>query len=482
MAWQLERPEPAFPISYCWTWDHSTNWVLDDPGVLNFGCNNAYIKQPETYLEDYRRLTDFAAGLGIGGIVIWGFLRDSHGGVEYAKQVAEYAAARGVKILPGVGTTAYGGIYYDGEHRYHLPTFLKHHPEAYMIDEDGQPILTSACPSNPAFRDWLSEGMQWLFREFPIGGVNIENGDFMVCHCPACQAHKASWTHDEPDYFRQQTMSYVPALAVVAEVPAEMWLTYATYCGFIPGDNGLNSEWNMLTMECERPSVVDLVPQRAIAQWTLTNMLRGSTIKIPEQLPLPLLAYLENGAPPEALDTPQWPQGVKPPAGVHNVCYMHQASQFHQHEWVKLGDRALGRYDLAVSSIKEGCLRAYRAGLEGIAFYGEVTPRHIPYALNYLAFSHFIHWPEDSLRAFGRKTLGQVFEDEEDGEVFAELLAYWESKSLSAAHRDEMGKRFYHLRGRVSRGDTTILDRFRFWYWLYMRATTKVEQHTAGFF
>ena len=29
---------PALPNSYFWTWDHSTNWVLDDPGLQNEGC------------------------------------------------------------------------------------------------------------------------------------------------------------------------------------------------------------------------------------------------------------------------------------------------------------------------------------------------------------------------------------------------------------------------------------------------------------
>ena len=65
MAWKISRPKPALPSSYLWTWDHSANWMLDDPGVLNFGCSNRYLKRPETFIEDYRRLTDFAAGLGI---------------------------------------------------------------------------------------------------------------------------------------------------------------------------------------------------------------------------------------------------------------------------------------------------------------------------------------------------------------------------------------------------------------------------------
>jgi hypothetical protein len=71
--WALSRPKPALPNSYFWTWDHSTNWMLDDPGLVNLGCDNRYLKRPETFVEDYRRLTDLAVGLGVKGIVIWGF-------------------------------------------------------------------------------------------------------------------------------------------------------------------------------------------------------------------------------------------------------------------------------------------------------------------------------------------------------------------------------------------------------------------------
>jgi len=48
----------------------------------------------------------------------------------------------------------------------------------------------------------------------------------------------------------------------------------------------------------------------------------------------------------------------------------------------------------------------------------------IPWVLNYLAFSHFIHWPEDSLRAWGRKMLGQVFSPADKGEASAELFVH----------------------------------------------------------
>ena len=67
--WKLSRPRPALPNSFFWTWDHSTNWMWDDPGMLDFGCHNHYLKQPETYVEDYRRVTDLAAGPGVRGII-----------------------------------------------------------------------------------------------------------------------------------------------------------------------------------------------------------------------------------------------------------------------------------------------------------------------------------------------------------------------------------------------------------------------------
>ncbi|MEK7678779.1 MAG: hypothetical protein AAB356_01175, partial [Deltaproteobacteria bacterium] len=142
-TWKLARPRrPALPSSYFWTWDHSCNWVLDDPGLQSGGCYPRYFKAPETFVEDYRRLTDFAAGLGIRGITIAGFLRESHGGIESAKRVAAYAASKGVAIIPCFGTNWYQGPYYEGAHKYNLTNFLKKHPDARMLDAQGQPFTS----------------------------------------------------------------------------------------------------------------------------------------------------------------------------------------------------------------------------------------------------------------------------------------------------------------------------------------------------
>ncbi|MGB9643493.1 MAG: hypothetical protein ACPL3Q_09920 [Candidatus Ratteibacteria bacterium] len=463
--WKLERPKPKLPISYFWTWDHSTNWVLDDPGLLTWGCNNKYLKKPETFVEDYKRLIDFSSGIGVKGIVIWGFLRDSHGGVEYSKKVVDYALSKGIAIMPGIGTTAYGGVYYEGEHKYNLDVFLKKNPDAGMVYEDGQFALHAACPSHRLFREWLQEGIVWLFKQFEIGGANLENGDFLVCHDTLCRSHKERWPGDEPDFFRLQSLSYEPALKCIENLLSEKIVTYATYSGFVPGfppdDLASEKAWDVTFMRCKEPAMISRLPKKSIGQWTLTSMVRKQ--------PLPLTAYLDHGAPKEVFDNPYWPEGIKAP-GKRNVGFIHQGSQWR-------GDR----YSQVVSTIKEACLRGYRSKLEGICIHGEVSSRHIPSALNYLAFSHFVHYPEDSLREFGRKTLGQVLGSEDEGEMFAEIFAHWDAGTLSESHKKQAKEKANDLAKKVA-GNGTDLERWRFWNWLLMMVSNVLEKHTVSFF
>lgn len=460
LTWNLSRPKPALPSSYFWTWDHSTNWMLDDPGLLNFGCANKYLKRPETYIEDYRRLTDFAAGLGVKGVLIWGFLRDSHGGVESARAVADYAARRGVAITPGIGTTHYGGVYYEGEHPYNLETFLAAHPEAQMMAEDGTRMPRSACATYPGFVDWLQESCRWLFDEFNIGGANIENGDFLVCHDPGCKAFAEDWPADDPDFFRFQAMSYLPAVEALRDRLADNLVTWATYTGFVPAREA-TAKYSPAQMSCLRPAMIDRIAPESIGQWTLSGMVRPA--------PLPLTDYLDDGAPEAVFDNPGWPRDLQAPAA-RNVGFLHHASQWSH----------VPRYDQAVSSIKEACLRAWQCGLEGVSIHGEVSPIHIPWALNYLAFSHFIHWPDDSLRAFGRKTLGPVLGSDDEGEAFAEVFAHFDAGTVTDAPRQDVQARVRDLRGNVARG--TDLDRWRFWDWLSRMIENVRERHTASFF
>ncbi len=450
-AWKLDRPKkPALPNSYFWTWDHSCNWVLDDPGLQTCGCYNRYFKRPETFVEDYRRLTDLAAGLGIRGIVIWGFLRDSHGGVESAKRVAGYAVKQGVAILPGFGTSWYGGAYYEGRHRYSLRNFLRRHPAARMLDAQGKPKEFNgeygACIGHPAFQAWLDEALAWMLREFEIGGFNFENGDFLVDHHPLTKALRRDWPADDPEVFFHQGRSYQQALLSIQDRLPRLLAAYATYAGFqycdkLVQDTGMGKQ---------PPAMLKVLPKQSVCQWTLSGMLLKEA--------LPLTAYLDQGAPAAAFDNPQWPRDLRP-AAPRNVGFVHQGSQWR-------GDR----YQCVVSWIKEACLRAFRSGLEGVSIHGEVSSRHIPAALNYLAFSHFTHWPEDSLREFGRKTLGQVLGSKKEGEDFAVILAHWDAGALTdelkkLAHPAQHG--FGNMICASNCGDVDEFQRMRFWNWLY---------------
>jgi hypothetical protein len=462
--WRLSRPKSALPNSFFWTWDHSTNWMLDDPGMQVDGCYNRYLKRPETFLEDYRRLTDLAAGLGIKGITIFGFLRDSHGGEDYARRVAAYAAARGVAIVPGLGTNWYRGPYYEGDHRFHLPTFLARHPDARVLDRDGR-VRTfngecGASPAHPAFREWLAESLRWLFEEFEIGGLNLENGDMLEDYNPLTQAMRKDWPAEDPEPFFFQGLCYKHALEPIRERLAQNIITYATYTGFSPTAGVRQNEG----MGRRPPAMLEVLPAEAIAQWTLTGMMRPD--------PVPLTAYLDDGAPEAAFDNPKWPRDLRPP-NRRSVGFLHQGSQW----------SAGSRYSCVVGTIKEACLRAFRAGLEGVSIHGEVTARFVPAALNYLAFSHFTHWPEDTLREFGRKTLGQVLGSEEHGEAYAEILAHWDAGTLTAEHARQAAPGRYGFRAVVSGSacDTPAeFERYHFWRWLEQMVARRSSRNDCG--
>jgi hypothetical protein len=140
------------------------------------------------------------------------------------------------------------------------------------------------------------------------------------------------------------------------------------------------------------------------------------------------------------------------------------------------------RHQQVVSTIKEACLRAYRSGLEGVSIHGEVTSRHIPAALNYLAFSHFTHWPEDTFREFGRKTLGPVLGSEEHGEAFAEILAHWDGGTLTEEHQKQVdpNRRGFNVKVCGSACDTVeTYQRYRFWEWLASMVKHKCDRHFA---
>ena len=222
-------------------------------------------------------------------------------------------------------------------------------------------------------------------------------------------------------------------------------MAYATYTGFNYGERLVQN----VSMGTKAPAMLKLLPETGVCQWTLTGMLLKE--------PLPLTKYLDDGAPAAAFENPNWPRDLRAPS-FRGVGFVHQGSQW-----------SGGRYVQVVSTIKEACLRAHGSGLEGVSIHGEVSARHIPNALNYLAFSHFTHWPEDTMREFGRKTLGQVLGSAEHGEAYAEILSRWDAGTLTKEDKEQVNPSRRGFRPRIagSAYDTLEdLQRYRFWAWL----------------
>jgi len=76
----MGRPHFEYRSSY--TWDHSTTWDLSQPVSRVHGCHEPYEKPPGAFLADYKALVDFMAELGLNPLIIWGALRDAHGGAQ----------------------------------------------------------------------------------------------------------------------------------------------------------------------------------------------------------------------------------------------------------------------------------------------------------------------------------------------------------------------------------------------------------------
>lgn len=182
-----------------WCWDARMTWD-DEPNAISRAMAASerpfpYVKRAESFLVGFKRLIDYCATTGIHGVVIWGFLRDAHGGVAAAKELCSYAADRGVSILPGVGLCAYGGYYFEGDHRFNLQTYLREHPDRVSKaaeERGGREVTPVLDPSLEANQTWWKDGLEWMLETFQVAGFDYEMGDFMVNSSPgAVQARAA---------------------------------------------------------------------------------------------------------------------------------------------------------------------------------------------------------------------------------------------------------------------------------------------------
>ncbi|MGB3375736.1 MAG: hypothetical protein WBA87_11470 [Microbacterium sp.] len=349
---------PALEHRTFWTWDHSSNWDLAQIGVQETGVFNPYGKPPAGFLRDYRAMVDFCSRHRIGAIVVYGFLRDSHGGIEAAAQLCQYANERGVRIVPGIAIGAYGGVYWEGDHPTNLATWLRSEPEhsaslhsgvGFAIDDLAFPLsfprsdyTAAACPSDPATLAWMQDSVAWLAETFEIGGLNVESGDYGVCGCDRCVVRRGviegeSWSHDD------LVANFPPVAQAALAVRDDLWITCE-----LQWDNLLNPDEHRHTG----------LPDGPIYQHTVN---RGYLDRVARELTSEHVA-----------DLPYRRSALR----------LHLGSQWN-------GDDRTERYAFVAADFARAARIAHRSGMQGLTVWGEASPYTGANELNYRAFSYF---------------------------------------------------------------------------------------------
>lgn len=352
---QAEIAHASAPIKTrkFWTWDHSTEWALNRPGAQTMGACNPYNRSSETFVEDYMKLLRWCGRHSIDAVVVWGLLRDCHGGLEAAKRLCEVAGEQGVRLLCGVGLNAYGGVYYEGDSPYSLRRFLDAHPELSAVDLVGNRLSsnTQSCPSRPENREFIAESMEWLFKSLPLGGVQMETGDSGVCRCGLCKERRQNPVSSFS--WEDMALMYPIAAEAIRSVSPEAWIVCETYSHpepdaqpeKAPEFGGGKPAWANRCLE--------QFPDGASVQWVCDQYVK------------PRLA------------TPWTKAGVASKARHRHIMRAHFGTYWHRF-----------RGELAVDWIADMAQHSMASGFEGLSLFGEVSPYHTGAELNYLALEN----------------------------------------------------------------------------------------------
>ena len=373
------KEESPIQMRMFWTWDHSTEWALNRPGAHTHGSCNEYGRTTDAFLTDYTALLRWCGRHHIDAVVVWGLLRDCHGGLDAAKRLCDVAAKEKVRLLCGVGLNAYGGVYYEGNSPHNLERHLEAHPELSAVDADGNqlsfnvdangakiPITTrgvpgprgfyQACPSRRENQDFAAESLAWLFKNLPLGGVQMETGDTGICQCKQCRArrqHSAS----PFSWFSWEDMALMYPLATnaIRSVAPDAWIVCETY-----------SHPQPYAGPDKAPDFGDGKPVWADA--ALAKFPRGVFVQWVAD------RFMKNGS-----IAPSWTtEGRVSGADHHNVMRSHLATSWFGY-----------RGELAVDWIANLVQRSMAAGFDGISLFGEVSPFHAGAELNYLALADY---------------------------------------------------------------------------------------------
>jgi len=361
-----------------WTWDHSTEWALNRPGAQTMGASNPYYRTPDAFLEDYTRLLQWCGRHHVDAVVVWGLLRDVHGGVEAAKKLCDVANRSGVRLLCGVGLNAYGGVYYSGDSPYSLQRHLEAHPDLYGIDAAGKkmifnfglvgPIPTHhACPSRKENQDFTAESLRWLFKTLPLGGVQMETGDTGVCRCKLCQERRQHITGSIS--WEDMALMYPIAADAIRSVSRDAWIVCETYSHPEPFEGKRDQA---PTFGDGRPSWADAClsrfPKDVFVTWVCDDYVKPKLTH----------PWTDAGTVLRTGEAGLRPGGAVTRDGRKNIMRAHFSTY-----WGRI------RGEPAFDWIADMVQRSIAHGFEGISLFGEVSPFHTGAELNYLALEHY---------------------------------------------------------------------------------------------
>ncbi len=356
---QPARGKPAVTTRMFWTWDATTQWALNLSGAQTIGAANKYTRTAGAFLEDYTKMFRWCGRQGIDAVVVWGLLRDTHGGLETAKRLCEVASDHGVRLLCGVGLNAYGGVYYEGNSPYSLEQHLAARPELVALDESGRPMckpyLYVACPSRRENQEYAAESLHWLFKNLPLGGVQMETGDYGVCHCSLCwQRRKHPATHFS---WEDMALMYPIAAEAIRSVSPESWIVCETYSNPQP-----------YTGSKKAPDFGDGKPSwgdECIEQFPTGKTIFVEWVCDDYIQPKLLRAWTKAGT---VSNTPR-----------RNVMRSHLSTYY-------FGNR---RGELAIDWLADMVQNSVNHGFDAISIFGEVSPFDTGAELNYLALENY---------------------------------------------------------------------------------------------
>lgn len=396
-----QSEKPAMNYRMVWTWDANCNWAntiqeMIDLYVVKGDHNSGTWVVPYTregFRAHFTRAIDFFSDHKINGFIVWGFLRDEHGGVEMGREISRYARENNVRVLPGICSQyGYGGFIFSTTNRFNLDVWCKKHPELQGRDEKGNVVPGMLNPMRAENQKWLREGAEWLFTNLPdIGGINLENGDFASCYAKECRAERAKAEND-PNCFWDMMMTQKPILEVGKKMRPDAWMTFASYVGFTEATARGVSKTSVYP-----PKFVLQMPDNAICQWTYSSMTTPET----------------------------WPEGVKPPKSTFRGEFglLHHGSLWGlpvdpQRWWAAPGASA-DEYSTLFPFLGK---RIVQSGTGGLALTGQTGVQSPAHELNYLALEYFGWNPQRTYAQFQKDRLQYCYGGADRAELFLKLL------------------------------------------------------------